>query len=116
MVDLNDLIPGDSSFELVAALDINERGEILGVGVPDRCFPDFCGHTFLLIPCAPSEVQGCDGSGKDTKTAVQSSPSQALDCSTISHQQRLTAKQRVAAWLEQTAQGYHVHRRKTQED
>ena len=38
MVDLNDLIPSGSSLELVDALDINERGEILGVGVPDRCF------------------------------------------------------------------------------
>ena len=40
MVDLNDLIPPGSSLELVDELDINERGEIMGVGVPGRCFPD----------------------------------------------------------------------------
>jgi probable HAF family extracellular repeat protein len=50
MVDLNTLIPANSGFELVSADNINERGEIHGVGVPARCYPDLCGHPFLLIP------------------------------------------------------------------
>ena len=34
MVDLNSLIPRNSSLQLVTALDINDRGEIAGIGVP----------------------------------------------------------------------------------
>jgi hypothetical protein len=34
MVDLNALVPADSSLQLAQALNINDRGEILGLGVP----------------------------------------------------------------------------------
>jgi hypothetical protein len=55
-VDLIALIPSDSTLELVGAININERGEILGVGVPSGAPPtgdsaDVIGRLFLLIPC-----------------------------------------------------------------
>ena len=52
MVDLNDLIPSNSSLELIEAYNLNDRGEIVGRGLPDGCDDlDSCGHVFLLIPC-----------------------------------------------------------------
>ena len=53
IVDLNDLIPQNSPLLLLDATDINERGEIAGVGVPAGCAPTddlLCGRAFLLIP------------------------------------------------------------------
>lgn len=55
MVDLNSLIPANSSLELATAFNINERGEILGYGVPpgsptDDASIGFVGRLFLLIP------------------------------------------------------------------
>jgi probable HAF family extracellular repeat protein len=62
-VDLNTLIPADSSLELAYPLAINERGEIGGVGVPHGVSPaDFAnlGHAFLLIPCGEDKNEGCE--------------------------------------------------------
>ena len=54
MVDLNTLISRDSNLRIVQAEDINDRGEIAGIGVP-RGVSTFDyqtrGHGFLLIPC-----------------------------------------------------------------
>jgi hypothetical protein len=53
MVDLNDLIPPGSSLELVYGEHINDRGEILGIGVPAGVAPidvETKGHAFVLIP------------------------------------------------------------------
>jgi probable HAF family extracellular repeat protein len=108
MVDLNTLIPANSGLELVAADNINERGEIVGVGVPARCFPDFCGHLFLLIPCAEGDLQSCEDNGEPTKASIQSDPPPAVK-SSVSPQLPLTPKERVAAWREQMAKRYRVH-------
>jgi probable HAF family extracellular repeat protein len=53
MIDLDTLIPHNSSLQLLEGLNINDRGEILGVGVPPGVPPntDLFGHQFLLIPC-----------------------------------------------------------------
>jgi probable HAF family extracellular repeat protein len=64
MVDLNALIPVDTTLQLVAGLNINDRGEIVGEGVP-LGFPldtDFFGHLFVLIPCDENHpnIEGCD--------------------------------------------------------
>jgi probable HAF family extracellular repeat protein len=52
MVDLNDLIPANSSLVLEYADYMNDRGWITGVGTPAGCndTDDGCGHAFVLVP------------------------------------------------------------------
>jgi len=53
VVDLNDLIPQNSSLTLVYAFNINEQGTIAGTGAPAGCAPDggeVCLHAYLLVP------------------------------------------------------------------
>jgi probable HAF family extracellular repeat protein len=67
MVDLNTLIPRGSNLELTLAVNINDRGEIGGIGVPPGCQPlDYgtCGHAYVLIPC--DEKHGDGGDCEDT--------------------------------------------------
>src|SRR5437879_4283343 len=51
MVDLNTLIPSGSSLLLIDAFNINDRGEISGIGLPPGCEDlDRCGRAYVLIP------------------------------------------------------------------
>jgi probable HAF family extracellular repeat protein len=61
-IDLNTLIPTDSGVELRNASIINERGEIVAVGV----YPDGHHGPVLLIPCERKSEQpdACENSGK----------------------------------------------------
>jgi probable HAF family extracellular repeat protein len=61
-LDLNDLIPPGSGFQLTRAFNINDRGEILASGDPIGVTPiddEDLGHLVLLVPCvgpcAPEE-------------------------------------------------------------
>src|SRR5262249_3242041 len=47
MVDLNDLIPAGSGWELIDAYSINDRGDIVGYGFRDG---GFVAHAFRLSP------------------------------------------------------------------
>ena len=65
MVDLNTLIPPNSSLELTFAVAINDRGEIAGFGLPPDCAAaeiEFCGHAYILIPCGLQDAiaKDCD--------------------------------------------------------
>lgn len=105
MVDLNTLIPPSSGLELVAADNINERGEIVGVGVPASCFPDFCGHLFLLTPCTTDKDQGCANEEQDS--VVVQSNAQPPTPNSISIQG--LSKSHLSAWQMQMADRYHIH-------
>jgi probable HAF family extracellular repeat protein len=48
MWDLNSLIPGDSSLQLIFGFGINDAGEVAGFGI-EKGTSDI--HGFLLIPC-----------------------------------------------------------------
>jgi probable HAF family extracellular repeat protein len=79
VIDLNALIPANSSLELVIADDINDRGEIAGMGVPAAVDPANVftqGHAFLLIPCDKNhpDVEGCDYSMSDADAQRPSRP------------------------------------------
>jgi probable HAF family extracellular repeat protein len=72
--DLNTLIPPDSGLQLAFAANINDRGEIVGVGYPPGCGnTDACGHLFLLTPCGENhaDVEGCDHSMIDGAVAIE---------------------------------------------
>ena len=65
MIDLNSLIPPNSSLRLTYAVAINDRGEIAGFGVPPGVLPDQFetkGHAYILIPCDENhpDLEGCD--------------------------------------------------------
>jgi probable HAF family extracellular repeat protein len=54
MVDLNTIIPPYPNLQLTYAVAINDRGEIVGFGVPPGCaVQDYesCGHAYVLYPC-----------------------------------------------------------------
>jgi len=78
MLDLNSLIPPNSSIYLNWAFDINDQGEISGIGTPQGCDDfDLCGHAFLLMPCddAHPGIEVCDYSMVEASAAVtQTSP------------------------------------------
>jgi probable HAF family extracellular repeat protein len=69
IIDLNTLIPLDSGVQLFSAPDINDRGEIVALGV----LPNGDGHAFLLIPCRERD-QGCEDETAPATTTTQSSP------------------------------------------
>jgi hypothetical protein len=58
MVDLNTLVPPNSSLQLTKGLYVNDRGEIAARGV----FSNGNIHAVLLIPCDENHpgVEGCD--------------------------------------------------------
>jgi probable HAF family extracellular repeat protein len=77
IVDLETLIPPGSSLQLATASDINDRGEINGIGVPPGVpLANFVtqGHGFLLIPCDENHpgIQGCDYSMVETASGASS--------------------------------------------
>ena len=75
MADLNALIPADSAVQLVAAVGLNEKGEIVAQGM----LPNGDTHAFLLIPCAEG-TERCGDAAESTNVKIYS----RLSISTIS--------------------------------
>ena len=76
MVDLNTLIAPGSGLQLASAADINDRGEIDGIGVPPGVpTGNFVteGRGFLLIPCDENHpnVEGCDYSSANVSAEAK---------------------------------------------
>jgi probable HAF family extracellular repeat protein len=67
IIDLNTVIPSGSDLQLAWATNINDRGEIVGRGLPPGCHEDdqsrTCGHAFLLVPCGTASPGRCQGNG-----------------------------------------------------
>jgi probable HAF family extracellular repeat protein len=85
-VDLNTLIPPDSSLQLTVAALITDRGEIIGGGDPLGCTNnDACNHVYVLIPCDENHpaVEGCNYSLVDATTANDVRPTQAIQASAL---------------------------------
>jgi probable HAF family extracellular repeat protein len=112
MIDLNTLIPANSTLQLIDAVNINERGEILGIGLPpgvQAVEGDVGGHLFLLIPCNAQDVSACQNSDASTTAAAQSHPAPLAATNPItSPQHHSTASEGIAAWRARLAQRYHI--------
>jgi probable HAF family extracellular repeat protein len=82
LIDLNDLIPSNSSLQLVTAFNINDRGEITGLGAPPGVAPssgDASGlHPFLLIPCGANTSESCDENGPTNAVQIAQQPGRPL--------------------------------------
>ena len=79
LVDLNALISSRSSLQLADAEDINDRGEIAGIGVPPGVpVANYIteGHGFLLVPCDENHpgVEGCDYSLVEASATADHKP------------------------------------------
>ena len=80
IIDLNTLVPSGSSLTLELAENINDRGEISGIGSPPGCGDPFvCGHAFVLIPCDEehSHEEGCEKYAAGT-TAIRNNPASVI--------------------------------------
>jgi probable HAF family extracellular repeat protein len=71
MIDLNAFVPEGSTLQqLTDAFNINDRGEILGVGLPPGVPPGEIGsHVFLLIPCG-DDSGSCRAAGRIAVTST----------------------------------------------
>jgi len=79
MVDLNTLVPPESDLQLIDATGINDRGEIVGDGVPSGTSTNrFVDRGFLLIPCDENhpDIDGCDYDPVQGSTNVTSHSAQ----------------------------------------
>jgi probable HAF family extracellular repeat protein len=110
MVDLNTLIPADSSLQLTFAVAINDSGQIAGFGVPPTCLPqnvEVCGHAYVLIPCDADEEECAAGAN-----AVAPSASTLLlrnsMISTLSPLHPLSPQKNAAAWRSELMGRYQV--------
>jgi hypothetical protein len=71
------MIPRNSQLQLVDPLSINDRGEIVGIGLASGCTLAMgdaaCGHAFALVSCEEehSEIDRCAAT-ETTFTATQS--------------------------------------------
>jgi probable HAF family extracellular repeat protein len=100
IIDLQAAIPPSSTLQLTETFNINERGEIVGRGLPAGCDNlDACGHVFLLIPCDQNGAQGCEnnaGSNPATRSMT-----------TTTTQDPQKTKEFIARWRARLAQRYH---------
>lgn len=81
MIDLNTFLPPTSSLQqLTDGYNINDRGEIFGLGLARArpgCADEFaCGHVFVLIPCDDdhSDEEGCENAPEGINAASRKSP------------------------------------------
>src|SRR5438477_4956171 len=107
IVDLNTVIPENSSLQLVEARYVNNRGDIAGRGLPAGCDDlDACGHDFLLIPC--DNTAACESNAGVTTVGLQNTAALFNRPSTASTQTPRTPLQLLSAWRARLAQRYHI--------
>ncbi len=111
MIDLNTLIPANSSLQLADAFNINDHGEITGLGTPlgVLAIPDGIGlHPFLLIPCGEGTSQSCEGNPEAAPAATGTNVPPITKPSTTSRRGPRTPHGIVDARRARLAQRYHI--------
>ena len=96
MVDLNTLIPANSSLHLIGATNINDRGEIAGEGLAGCNVILACGHAFLLIPVCEDGTEGCADAPLDPAVVAQSRAASTATPKTMTPEQLAAFKKRIA--------------------
>jgi probable HAF family extracellular repeat protein len=74
VIDLNTFLPPAADLQLTDAYNINDRGEIVGLGIPPGCGDEFaCGHVFVLLPCDHGQPyeNGCESEHETSPAAIQ---------------------------------------------
>ena len=107
IVDLNTTIPANSGLQLIDAVNINDRGEILVIGLPLGVEPVGgveLGRLVLLVPCSGVE-SGC---GLDDGPATAGSATPAVNWTTPSTQLHSTTSGMPASWRVRLAQRFHI--------
>jgi len=111
MLDLNTLIPPNSGVQLLEAININDRGEILAISVPLGAIPNTdLGRLDLLVPCEAESDEGCGGSPETASTVLPSSSAPVPNHGGLARpaQPSLTPRARAAAMREQMLRRYHL--------
>jgi hypothetical protein len=74
IIDLSARIVTNSSLQAINPMGINDRGEIVGKGVPSGCnSEDQCGHAFVLIPI-PDDVGAATAAFQNDQVPDAKSP------------------------------------------
>jgi probable HAF family extracellular repeat protein len=94
IIDLQTLLVPPSDITLIAALDINDRSEIVGVGI----LPNGDSHAVLLVPCDENHpgVEDCDFDTVDAATAAQVHPAQSAPSAAAASFSKLSPAERTA--------------------
>ena len=106
MIDLNVFVPkeGSSLALLTDAFNINDRGEIIGTGVPPGIPPgEVGGHVFLLIPCG-DESDNCRA-GQIAMPSTESAATVRPSSREAREERPPTAMQRMLSRLRRTGFG-----------
>jgi probable HAF family extracellular repeat protein len=112
IVDLNTVIPANSSLQVAEGVNINDRGEIAGRAVPaggpsDDQELDLFGHDVLLVSCGHG-AGNCATHGQGTVTTTQSGPVPVTGNPRTSVAAHPTHRGIVAAWRARMARGHLV--------
>jgi len=99
MVDLNTLVVPQSGVQLVWAKDINDHGEIAGLGE----LPNGDIHAVLLIPCR--QGNNCENGAANLRSTAQNN---ATFNPKISSQLRPTPNEVIASWRARMARRYRI--------
>jgi len=95
LIDLNTLV-APSSLALEIAENINDRGEIAGLGRPPGCDEAFdCGHAFVLIPVCADGAEGCADAPLDPAVVAQSRAASITIVKTMTAEQLAALKARI---------------------
>ena len=66
-IDLNRFLPPDSNLQLAETHFVNDRGELVVVGI----LPNGNPHIVVMVPCTGTESEGCRGAREELSVAQQ---------------------------------------------
>ncbi len=104
-IDLNTLVPLGSGLALTEPLSINDRGEIVGIGV----LSNGDSHAYVLIPCEADD-EGCGDSPEVTTSVAPGSSAAILNHAGLvtPPPSNLTTRGAAATWRGQMLRRYHL--------